>query len=458
MAAAELGLSCHVYCPDPKSPAFAVSAARTVAAYDDEASLAAFAASVDVVTYEFENVPVETVGHLAERVAVYPGANSLAVAQDRVSEKELLTHLGIAVPAYAPVAAPSDIYSAIARTGRPAILKTRRFGYDGKGQVAVGHGDDPHGAWRAIGEVPAILEAHVPFEREISAIVARARDGTIRGFDVGENRHTSGILATTTVPAAVSDEIAAQALAIAARIADTLDHVGVLAVEMFVVTTRGETRLLVNEIAPRVHNSGHWTERRRRHLAVRAAHPRHRRLAARRSGAPRRRGDDQPDRRRRRPLARTRRRTRRPPSPLRQVRGAPRPQDGSRQPALPAGVERRLFLTGFAASGKERSRRWYRRLRPARGGIRYRPPQISRMLRLQVLVRDNNVDQALKALKKKMQREGLFREMKLRNYYEKPSERRAREKAEAVRRARKLARKRAQREGLIAAPKPRVAR
>jgi len=259
LAAAELGLACHVYCPDPKSPAFAVSAARTIAAYDDEASLAAFADAVDVVTFEFENVPVQTVRRLAERVAVAPGPHSLEVAQDRLSEKQLLSDLGIAVPAYAPVAARSDIYSALARTGRPAILKTRRLGYDGKGQAAIGHGDDPHGAWRAIGEVPAILEAHVPFEREISALVARARDGTVSAFDVAENRHVSGILATTTVPAAVSDEIAAQALAIAGRIAEALGHVGVLAVEMFVVGARGTPRLLVNEIAPRVHNSAHWT-------------------------------------------------------------------------------------------------------------------------------------------------------------------------------------------------------
>jgi len=258
LAAADLGFSCHTYCPDPRSPAFAVSAARTVAAYDDEASLAAFAGAVDVATFEFENVPVATVERLAERVPVYPGRRGLAVAQDRLAEKQLVGDLGIPVPAFAPVAAQSDIYSALARTGRPAILKTRRLGYDGKGQAAIRHGDDPHAAWRAIGEVPAILEALVPFEREISAIVARGRDGAVRAYDVAENLHESGILVETTVPAQVSDAIAAEAVAIAGRIAEALDHVGVLAVEMFVVGG-SPARLLVNEIAPRVHNSGHWT-------------------------------------------------------------------------------------------------------------------------------------------------------------------------------------------------------
>ncbi len=259
LAAAELALSCHIYCPDPRSPAFAVSAARTVAPYDDEAAIAAFAASVDVVTFEFENIPLAALHRLGERVAVLPRPRSLEVAQDRLAEKQLLSDLGIAVAAFAPVNARSDIYSALARTGRPAILKSRRLGYDGKGQAAIGHGDDPDTAWRAIGEAPAVLEAHVPFAHEISAIVVRGRDGAMRAFDVAENRHVSGILVETMVPARVSDEIAAEAVAIARRIADALGHVGVLTVEMFVVGARPPTRLLVNEIAPRVHNSGHWT-------------------------------------------------------------------------------------------------------------------------------------------------------------------------------------------------------
>lgn len=259
VAAAELGLSCHIYCPDAQSPAFAVSAARTVAPYGDEAALAEFAARVDVVTYEFENIPAATVEFLIAHTTVLPGARSLAVSQDRLSEKQLMAELGIAVPAFAPVAALSDIYSALARTGRPAILKTRRLGYDGKGQAMIGAGDDPVPAWRATGEVPAILEALIPFSREISVILARSRDGDMRAWDVTENRHKAGILDTSTVPAAITPLLAARAVAMAEQIAMALDHVGVLAVEMFVIGDGDDARLMVNEIAPRVHNSGHWT-------------------------------------------------------------------------------------------------------------------------------------------------------------------------------------------------------
>jgi len=256
LAAAELGLNCHIYCPEAGSPAFAVAAAHTAAAYDDEAALAAFAAAVDVVTLEFENIPLETLRFLSERVAVAPGVKSLAVAQDRLSEKELMGELGIAVPAYAEVSSRQDIYSALAKTGRPAILKTRRLGYDGKGQAVIRPGDDLATVWRTIGEAPAILEAFVAFEREISIVLARATDGTLRAYDICENRHVNGILATTTVPANATPELAARAVGIAERIAIALGHVGVLAVEMFVLP--GEV-ILVNEIAPRVHNSGHWT-------------------------------------------------------------------------------------------------------------------------------------------------------------------------------------------------------
>ncbi len=259
VAAAELGLSCHIYCPDPQSPAFAVAAARTVAPYDDEASLADFAAAVDVVTYEFENIPAATVEFLAARTAVLPGTRSLAVSQDRLAEKQLMTELGIAVPAFAPVTALSDIYSALGRTGRPAVLKTSRLGYDGKGQAVIRAGDDPVSAWRAIGETPAVLEAFIPFSREISVVLARGRDGDMRAWDVTENRHKAGILDTSTVPANITPLVAARAVAMAEQIALALDHVGVLAVEMFVLGDGDDARLLVNEIAPRVHNSGHWT-------------------------------------------------------------------------------------------------------------------------------------------------------------------------------------------------------
>jgi 5-(carboxyamino)imidazole ribonucleotide synthase len=259
MAAAELGLSCHIYCPDPKSPAFAVAAARTIAPYDDESALAAFAGSVDLVTFEFENIPVETVRFLEGRVAVFPGSGSLESAQDRLAEKRLVSGLGIPVAPFAEVSKQAEIYSALARTGRPAILKTRFLGYDGKGQALIRAGDDPVAAWRAVGETAAILEAHIQFEREVSAIIARGRDGAVRAFDVTENVHEGGILATSTVPAAIPDEVAAEAISIAARIAEAVGHVGVLAVEMFVTAGGARPKLVVNEIAPRVHNSGHWT-------------------------------------------------------------------------------------------------------------------------------------------------------------------------------------------------------
>lgn len=259
LAAAELGFSCHVYCPDPRSPAFAVAAARTIAPYDDEAALTAFAGAVDIVTFEFENIPTTTLEFLLERVAVAPGVRSLATAQDRFLEKRLMTDLGIPTAAYAEVGKQADIYSALAKAGRPAVLKTRRLGYDGKGQALIRAGDDPTAAWRAVGEVPAILETFVPFEREVSAIIARGRDGTIQAYDITENIHEGGILARSTVPALISESLAKEATSIAVRTAEALDHVGVLAVEMFVVTEGGRQRLLVNEIAPRVHNSGHWT-------------------------------------------------------------------------------------------------------------------------------------------------------------------------------------------------------
>jgi 5-(carboxyamino)imidazole ribonucleotide synthase len=259
LAAAELGLSTHVYCPDPRSPAFSVAAARTVAPYDDEGALAAFASAVDVVTFEFENIPAAALHYLAERVPVAPGARSLELAQDRIAEKELSASLGIPVPTFAAVDTRADLYSGVAKTGRPAMLKTRRLGYDGKGQAAIRSGDDLLSAWRAIGEAPAIVEMLVPFEREISVVLARSRDGTVRAWDIAENRHAAGILAESRVPANVTPELAAEAVSIAEKIAAALGHVGVLAVEMFVVTDETGHRLLVNEIAPRVHNSGHWT-------------------------------------------------------------------------------------------------------------------------------------------------------------------------------------------------------
>jgi 5-(carboxyamino)imidazole ribonucleotide synthase len=260
LAAAELGLSCHVFCPDQQSPAFAVAARRTIAPYDDRAALANFAESVSVVTFEFENVPATTAQILAERVPVFPGPRSLEIAQDRLLEKRLMDELGIAVAPFMEVDTLPAIYSALAKTGRPAVLKTRRLGYDGKGQSIIRAGDDPVAAWRMIGEQPSILEALVPFDKEVSVILARGRDGGMKIYDVTENEHHAGILRRSIAPAAVTGEIADEAKVIGSRIATALDFIGVIAVEMFLVEGNAGQKLMVNEIAPRVHNSGHWTQ------------------------------------------------------------------------------------------------------------------------------------------------------------------------------------------------------
>jgi len=259
LAAARLGLKCHVFSPDPASPAFDVVHRVTIADYADTGALDRFADDVDVVTYEFENVPAETAAFLAARKPVLPDPAVLATTQDRLVEKNFVTRLGIATAPFASVGAPADLSPALEQVGRPAVLKTRRFGYDGKGQATIRDGADPDLAWREIGMQPAILEAFVPFEREISVVAARGRDGTIECFDVTENEHREHILKVSRVPASVMPAVASEARDIAARIAEACDYVGVLAVEMFVIGRPAGHAVLVNEIAPRVHNSGHWT-------------------------------------------------------------------------------------------------------------------------------------------------------------------------------------------------------
>ena len=257
IAAAPLGYRCHIFSPGPGGPAAQVSAVESVAAYDDRASLDAFAAGVDVVTTEFENVPADALERLAEQVPVRPGARSLRVAQNRVAEKDFVRDLGLETTPYAAVEDEASAADADARIDRPAVLKTQTLGYDGKGQLVLAAGDDLIGAWRdTLGGRPAILEAFAPIEREISVVVARAADGATASFDPVENRHVNGILDVTLAPADVAAALAEAARDGAARIADALGHVGVLCVELFVTQ---EGRLLVNEIAPRVHNSGHWT-------------------------------------------------------------------------------------------------------------------------------------------------------------------------------------------------------
>jgi 5-(carboxyamino)imidazole ribonucleotide synthase len=256
LAAARLGFKCHIFAPDRDSPAFDVVRESTRAGYDDEQALARFAESVDVVTYEFENIPAETAAFLAPLVPVLPDPRILATTQDRIAEKDFIASLGIGTAPYAAVATSAELSAALERIGRPAVLKTRRFGYDGKGQAAIAKDAAAEAAWQDVGAQPSILEAFVPFVREVSVVAARAADGTVECFDLTENEHRDHILKVSRVPAAVSDATAQEARRIAETIAHHFDYIGVLAVEMFVL---GDGTLLVNEIAPRVHNSGHWT-------------------------------------------------------------------------------------------------------------------------------------------------------------------------------------------------------
>jgi 5-(carboxyamino)imidazole ribonucleotide synthase len=259
LAAARLGFKCHVLCPDPLSCAFDVVRRVTEADFTDKAALDRFADDVDLITFEFENVPAETAAFLAARKPVLPDPQVLATTQDRLTEKTWLVKLGIPTAAFAAVNRPGDLSRALAEIGAPAILKTRRFGYDGKGQAAIREGDNPAAAWREIGAQPAILEAFVAFEREISVVVARGQDGRTVCFDVAENEHRDHILKVSRVPAAIAPALAEEARRIAQRIAEAFSYIGVLAVEMFVVKDGAGAAVLVNEIAPRVHNSGHWT-------------------------------------------------------------------------------------------------------------------------------------------------------------------------------------------------------
>jgi 5-(carboxyamino)imidazole ribonucleotide synthase len=259
MAAAQLGLRCQVFSPDPDSPAFDVVLNATCAEYADVEALELFANDVNVITYEFENVPAATAMILAARRPVLPAQKILETTQDRLVEKEFVKRLGIGTADYADVSSAAELRAAIGTIGLPAVLKTRRFGYDGKGQAIIRDGDDPDQIWEDLTTKSAILESFVAFEREISVIAARSASGHVECFDVTENEHGDHILKISRAPAAIPEALAAEARSIAERIANALDYVGVLAVEMFVVQADGGRTVLVNEIAPRVHNSGHWT-------------------------------------------------------------------------------------------------------------------------------------------------------------------------------------------------------
>ncbi len=256
LAAARLGYRCHVFTPEADSPAAQVTNRATVAAYDDQGALERFGQAVDVVTIEFENLPVEPLAELARRVPVHPSPAVLAICQDRRLEKSFLDRIGVATAPWRAVADADDLAAAQAALNGPIVLKTARFGYDGKGQLGLAPGDDPVAAWVRFGGAPAVAEARIDFACEVSVITARGQDGAEAGYPPVENRHEHHVLARTIAPAALPAALAADARALAARIARALDVVGLLAVEMFV--TRDQ-RLLVNELAPRPHNSGHWT-------------------------------------------------------------------------------------------------------------------------------------------------------------------------------------------------------
>ncbi len=254
LAAAPMGYRCAVLTPEADSPASQVAWRTVVAPYDDAAALARLADLSDVVTLEFENVPAQAVAALAEKVPTAPGADILAVTQDRLKEKTLARDAGLATVAFAPVEC-GDLSAMLETVGFPAILKTRRMGYDGRGQRRVANLDEAERACRELGD-SLIAEAVCRFDKELSVIVARSADGEIRSFDAVENEHENHILRTTRAPARVAEAVRAEAQAAACRLAERLSLAGLLAVEFF---RSPEGGLLVNEMAPRPHNSGHWT-------------------------------------------------------------------------------------------------------------------------------------------------------------------------------------------------------
>ena len=254
LAAAQLGYKCHIFDPHERPCAADVAAAFTRAAYNDRAALEAFGARVDVATYEFENLPVDPLRVLEDKLR--PGIKSLSVAQDRAVEKQFIEHCGATVAPWRSVDTLADVGRAVAELGTPVVLKTRRYGYDGKGQAWVREAGQAEAAWDSIGREPAVAETGIAFAAEFSVIVARWADGRTTFWDSPDNVHREGILRTSTVPAppVIADQVE-EARAAAAGIAEALGHVGVLTVEFF-ASADGP---LVNEIAPRVHNSGHWT-------------------------------------------------------------------------------------------------------------------------------------------------------------------------------------------------------
>lgn len=256
VAAARLGFRTHIFEPGANPPAGDVAHALTTAGYDDVDALTAFAKSVDIVTFEFENIPTDALDVIENITPIRPNREALRTSQDRLVEKQFLEGLGLTVAPFADIANAADLEAAMTTIGAPSILKTRRFGYDGKGQSRLRSADDAAGALADMAGNPAVLEGFVNFTAEVSVIAARSPSGEVACFDPGENVHRDGILHTTTVPARLSAAQRMDAVLLAAKILNALDYVGVLGVELF-VTQQG---FIVNEIAPRVHNSGHWTQ------------------------------------------------------------------------------------------------------------------------------------------------------------------------------------------------------
>jgi 5-(carboxyamino)imidazole ribonucleotide synthase len=256
LAAARLGYRCHVFVDEPDSPTAQVCGAATVAKFADGEALERFASRVDIITFEFENIPAEAVRHVAALKPVLPRPEILEIAQDRLREKDFLRSIDVETTAYRAISDPTVLRRAMRDFGYPAVLKTVRLGYDGKGQVTLTPESDADEAWRRMGGESGILESFVDFACEISVIVARGTDGAWATYPAVENQHVNHVLDTTIAPARIPANTAGRAQAIARHVAERLDLVGVLAVEMFVT---GSGAILVNEIAPRPHNSGHWT-------------------------------------------------------------------------------------------------------------------------------------------------------------------------------------------------------
>ena len=256
MAASRLGFKTHIFEPSENPPASNVASKFTRAEYDDYDALKQFASSVDVVTYEFENIPTAALDIIETQSEIFPNREALKISQDRLIEKEFINKLGFKTASFCEVNSIEELIHAINQIGAPSILKTRRFGYDGKGQVKVQPSSKPEEIWRNLGEKALILEGFINFSSEFSVIGSRSKDGQISCFDPGENVHKDGILRTTTVPAHLTNQQKTEAVLITAKILETLKYVGVIGIEFFLE----KNSLVINEFAPRVHNSGHWTQ------------------------------------------------------------------------------------------------------------------------------------------------------------------------------------------------------